>query len=120
MKLDDYGEVVNDPDTYERAVAVLTEQGSVLPGWTDEQFTHLDVLFTLSPEKHGNIQRGLHNSRALLFVSVIGFGTFGFDRTGRTGELHESYVGEKLGLGDNVTTTALSALITGIIERLAQ
>jgi hypothetical protein len=118
MLTDSYGEVINSLTTYVVVTETLKRDGSVLIGWTDGEYTHLDVLFVLRPHKFGNIQRGLQHTHRLLFVSVIGFGTFGFDVFDRNGDLFPSYVGEKLGLGENVTTEALTTLINEVIERL--
>jgi len=118
MKMDEHNEVINHPDTYDAIVEWLRVQKSILIGWTDQQGSHFDVLFNLSPDGQGNIQRGLHNSRYFLFVSVIGKGTFGFKIFDRAGDLFPSYVAEKLSLSENVTTEELTTLLNEVITRL--
>ena len=45
MNVDDYGEIVNGPYTYKGIAGRLKEGESVIIGWTDEKYTHLDLLF---------------------------------------------------------------------------
>lgn len=111
---DTYGEVLNSERTYKGIAEYLEERGSVAIGWTDEQGTHLDILFVINPIQIGGLQRGLRWND--LFVSVVGFGTFGFDIERE--DTHYGYIGEKLGLGDNITTEKLADLINGIKKRL--
>jgi hypothetical protein len=119
-RFDKYGEVVNEPETFDALASHLLAEGRLLIGWTDGEFTHLDLVFALHPLKFGNIQRRLHHSRQLLFVSVIGFTAFGFDTFDRNGPLYPSYVGEKLGIGDNATAAALTELINELLERVGK
>ena len=57
----------------------LKDGQSVIIGWADEKYTHLDILFTYNIYKEYNnyLQRGLRGNE--LFVSIISLGAFGFD-----------------------------------------
>lgn len=44
MTFDDYGEVTNSPETYEK-VASCVRTGPIVIGWTDEEGSHYDLLF---------------------------------------------------------------------------
>lgn len=113
MVLDEYGEVINGENTYKEIAYLLKSNNSVIIGWTDEEGTHFDVLFTLNAVKKGTLQGGLRWND--LFVSIMRIGAFGFLTDG---EKDSGYIGEKLGLGNNVTTEKLTELINGIIENL--
>lgn len=115
MKFDEYGEVVNAPETFMIIASLLDTGAPAAIGWTDEQGTHLDLLLCCKAVVLNHLQRGL--GAGDLFVSVMSFGAFGFkvDRQ----PLHPSYVGEKLNLGNNVTTERLTDLINGVNEALA-
>jgi len=114
--LDEYGEVINSDETYQAIARKLCITGSMLIGWTDEDGTHVDILFTLTPKKRGNIQGGLHLGTNL-FVSIMRLGAFGFD-------IHEvdtpsGYYAAKLNLGGpNATTDKLADLINGVKDEL--
>jgi hypothetical protein len=94
MKFDEYGEVINHEDTYNWIANDLTEGlKPVLVGWTDQNGTHLDILFTFWTKKYGtNIQGGISPSD--LFVSIMRVGAFGFEVTDEG--THQSYYDEKL------------------------
>jgi len=112
---DEYGEVLNGKKTYKSIASTLEQNGSVVIGWTDQAMTHLDILFTVAPIQVGGLQRGM--SHADLFVSVSAYGMFAFDI--KEDYLHPGYVGEKLGLsGENTTTIRLAELITEVRKRL--
>lgn len=115
MKMTEYGEVINCKKTYETIAFVLKSENSILIGWTDEEHTHYDILFTYKAMKHPSnyVQHGLRWND--LFVSIIGRGAFGF-KTHR--EKSASYIGEKLNLGVNETTEKLTELINGVIKEL--
>lgn len=116
LDLDDYGEVVNGSNTYGVIASQLLDGLSVVIGWTDSDFTHLDLLFTLRPQQHGALQRGMRGDTDL-FVSVSHFGMFGF-KVNSENRLYPGYVSEKLGVGGEVTTEKLAELIEGIRERV--
>src|SRR5580765_2016325 len=115
MDQDEYGEVITT-DTTIRELAWLLVGPSVVIGWTDGEGSHLDILFCYRAKQFGHLQRGMQSDD--LFVAVSGFGMFGF----KVDELplYGSYVGEKLGLGDNITSTKLAELIGGVRKILRE
>ena len=56
MKFDKYGEVINSKETYEY-IAKEILNASVIIGWTDENMTHFDILFTLGAHRYGKQRR---------------------------------------------------------------
>lgn len=113
MNKDQYGEIINGENTYKKIAYLLKSGHSVIIGWTDEEHTHYDILFNLNVVKEGTLQGGLRWND--LFVSIMRKGCFGFLTDGQK---ESGYVGEKLGLGNNVTTEKLTKLINGIIKNL--
>lgn len=114
VKTDEYGEVINHKQTYKRIALALANGRSVIIGWTDQNMTHYDILFSFKTDRHGYLQRGLNGRE--LFVSIIGFGAFGFalDDDERVG----SYISEKLnikGSGEQIND-----LINGVIKALGK
>lgn len=118
MNRDDSYEIINGNETYTEIAKKLAMHIPVLIGWTDEEMSHFDILFTYNTykPKDSYIQRGIRADD--LFVSVMGKGSFGFLMN--DDELDGSYVGEKLGMGTNITTTKLAKLITGVKSALIQ
>ena len=114
MNIDDYGEIINGPYTYKGIASRLKEGESVIIGWTDEKYTHLDLLFNYKTYKEGLLQRGLRGNE--LFVSIISLGAFGFDVKDR--EIHMGYISEKLNIHGKPTVSKLAELINGIIKEL--
>ena len=113
---DKYGEIVNGINTYKEIAHLLKLGRSIIIGWTDEKFTHLDLLFSLSPYKYPSnyLQRGLRGTNEL-YVSIIGLGAFGFDIDS---EKHSGYIGEKLNIQGQPVVDKLAELINGIIKEL--
>jgi|SRR6266496_3444993 len=107
---DEYGTIENGEQTY-LAIAKEIQSYPMVIAWTDNEGSQLDVLLVLRPRQVGFLQGGVRGSTDL-FVSIMRLGAFGFD-TGIT-DTHPSYIGEKLRLGDNVTTDKLTELINGI------
>lgn len=114
MNIDNYGEIINGSYTYKEIAIRLKERESVIIGWTDEEYTHLDLLFNYKTYKEGMLQRGLRGNE--LFVSIISLGAFGFDVRDR--EIHSGYISEKLNIYGKPTITKLAELINGIIKEL--
>lgn len=114
MNIDNYGEIINGSYTYKEIEIRLKERESVIIGWTDEEYTHLDLLFNYKTYKEGMLQRGLRGNE--LFVSIISLGAFGFDVKNR--EIHSGYISEKLNIHGEPTITKLAELINGIIKEL--
>ena len=112
MKQDEYGEVINSPETYKDIADNLRSGGAVLIGWSDGD-SHYDILFNygviFEPSNMPTIQGGIKAHD--LFISVMRIGAFGFsvDRTS-----NEHYYREKLGYCD----AGLEALFNGVREAL--
>jgi hypothetical protein len=119
---DAYEEVLNRPETYKAIAVELWANGSTVIGWTDEQGSHHDVLFTLHPRQWGHLQRGLRGWSDL-FVSLMGSGAHGFDVNRGSHPLDPGYVAEKLRPYDSQrslssTDKALTDLINGVLNAL--
>lgn len=115
---DEYETVINSQATYDGIVEFLKVENhrQIIFAWTDQEGTQLDILMSYRPMQFGHLQRGM-KSRTDLFVAVSSFGMFGFELNGAWKS--PGYVGSKLGLGDeNTTTKALAVLINGVCERL--
>lgn len=118
MKYDEFGEVINAPETY-KGIAEELKDNAVLVGWTDEMSTHFDILFTLNALPYGtNIQGGIRPRRDL-FVSIMRWGAFAFEVADR--DLHPGYLDEKLsvrGPMGQATSGKLAELINGVKKEL--
>ena len=114
MNKDEYGEIINGDDTVIEISKRLKEGQAVIIGWTDEKYTHLDLLFNYKLHKEGMLQRGLRGNE--LYVSIISLGAFGFDVKDR--EIHEGYISEKLNIRGEPTVSKLAELINGVIKEL--
>ena len=114
MNKDSYEEVINGKETYTSIAEFLKANKSVIIGWTDEEYTHYDILFNYgNVVKEGNMQRGIKNTD--LFVSIIDKTSYGFKADS---EKLGGYIAEKLRLGNNVTATKVTELINGVIKEL--
>ena len=114
MNTDKWGEVINGEETYRTIVEELRDKNSVIIGWTDEEYTHFDLYFSLeNTNKYGSLQRGIKGTD--LFVGIVDHSFYGF-KTDST--KHESYISEKLRLGENTTSRKVAELINGIILEL--
>lgn len=116
MDKDEYGEIINGENTYKEIADILKKHGSVLIGWTDEIYTHYDILFLYKTQFYGtNIQGGIKSND--LFITIMRKGAFGFKiDSKKTSE----YIAEKLNLSDDETAEKLAELINGVIERLGE
>ena len=114
MNVDEYGEVINGEDTYFEIAKNLIKGESVGIGWTDEDSTHFDIIFTLGIKKYGMFQGGIKAND--LFVSIIDWSSYGF----RTDDIKlGGYIQEKLRLSDyDITGGKVKELINGVIECL--
>ena len=114
MNVDEYGEVINGEDTYREIAKNLMEGESVGIGWTDEDSTHFDIIFTLGIKKYGLFQRGIKAND--LFVSIIGWSSYGF----KTDDVKlGGYIQEKLRLSNyDITGEKVKELVNGVIECL--
>lgn len=114
MNIDEYGEVINGKDTYKVIADTVKAGGTVGIGWTDEIFTHLDIIFKLGLDtKCGNFQRGIRTN--YLFVSIISCSSYAF--CVENGIKLGGYIQEKLGIGGECGEK-LAELINGIIKNL--
>ena len=114
MNVDEYGEVINGEDTYFEIAKNLMEGESVGIGWTDEDSTHFDIIFTLGIKKYGLFQRGIKAND--LFVSIIDWSSYGFS----TYDIKLGvYIQEKLRLSNyDITGEKVKELVNGVIECL--
>lgn len=114
MNKTEYNEIRNGLETYKEIANKLRQHIPVIIGWTDEAYTHLDILFTYQAyREYGNyLQRGFMPTD--LFVSILSWGAYGFevDREKSVG-----YISEKLGMNGE-TAEKLTELINGIINEL--
>ena len=116
MNINNYGEIINGAYSYKEVADRLNKGESVIIGWTDEKYTHLDLLFNYKTYKEGLLQKGLRGNE--LFVSIISIGAFGFDVKNR--EIHKGYISEKLNIHGEPTVSKLGELINGIIKELIE
>lgn len=116
MNRDRFGEIVNGVETFKEIAKKLREGKSVIIGWTDEEYTHYDILFTGGAyQQEGNyLQRGLRNDD--LFISIMSVGAFGFYTD--SDEVSAVYVAEKLGISGKSTIEKFAELINGIKQYL--
>lgn len=133
MKTDEYNEVINHPDTFKAIAEELKKSKAVLIGWTDENSTHFDILFTYRPTATiGQVLNGVFIEDLFLsanfrggikvtdlFVSIMRVGAFGFEVN--KGDTHWGYYDEKLGsrfrFGET-TGEKLAELINGVKKNL--
>ncbi len=112
MNYNEYNEVINGNDTYRKIAEALKKGEAIGIGWTDEIYTHLDIVFKLGIEKYGCFQRGIRSD--YLYISIIDHTSYAF----RTDSVkHEGYIMEKLRINDECGSK-LADLINGIIEEL--
>ena len=111
MNNNKYGEIINGDRTYQEISRRLLNGETVGIGWTDEDFTHFDIIFKLGLDfKVGDFQRGIR--REYLFVGIIGHTFYGF----RTDSIKEgNYIQEKLEM-NNSCGDKVAELINGIIK----
>ena len=77
MNRNEYLEIINGNETYETIAKELLQNKTVGIGWTDEEYTHFDIIFKLGLDiKEGSFQRGIH--KEYLFVSIIDHTSYGF------------------------------------------
>lgn len=113
MNNNEYGEIINGERTYQTIASRLLNGDTVGIGWTDEDFTHFDIIFKLGLDcKCGDFQRGIR--QFYLFVGIIDHTFYGFstDSTKKG-----CYIQEKLRM-NNSCGDKVAELINGIIECL--
>jgi len=118
MNHDEYGEIVNGEKTYKEIAEELKGGNNMLIGWTDQNSTHLDILFSHPAVPYGtNIQGGVRGTD--LFVSIMRWGAFGFEIEHK--DTHPGYYNEKLGNRGSFGTECsekLAELINGVKKYL--
>lgn len=114
---DSYGDVIGTENTYKSIAKALKSGESVVIGYTDQEFSRYDVLFTYHPLRPLNnyLQRGLKWTD--LFVSVLGISSFGFSISDC--DINSGYIAEKLCL-NNSDCTSLALLINGVIKYIVK
>lgn len=114
MNKTEYNEIINGKKTYKEIANKLKQHIPVIIGWTDEAWTHLDILFTYQAyrEYENYLQRGVMPTD--LFVSILSWGAYGFEVER---EKSVGYISEKLGMNGE-TAEKLTELINGIINEL--
>lgn len=113
MNFNKYNEVINGDMTYKKIASELLKLFSTGIGWTDEEGTHLDIIFKLGMEsKFGDFQRGIRKN--YLFISIIDHTSYGFISTTIK---DVGYIQEKLRMND-ICGKKVAELINGIIQEL--
>ena len=109
-----YGEVINGEKTYKYIAKNIKSGQPTLIGWTDEEYTHYDILFAYDIEKDGYTQGGIEDSD--LYVSIMRIGAFGFKTNN---EKYPGYIAEKL-FCKNIDSSIekVTELINGVIKNL--
>ena len=115
MNYNEYNEVINGENTYEYISKELLDGKSIGIGWTDEMYTHLDLVFKLGlDDKHGIFQRGIRQD--YLFVGIMSYTCYAF----RVDEIKMgSYIQDKLRL-ENECGDKLAELINNVIKRIIE
>lgn len=116
MTTDEYGEVLNSEETYKEIAEHLLDDRPVFVGWTDQEGSHFDILFTCNPIGYGTFQGGVRVGD--IFVSVMRVGSFGFNKWNE--DTTWDYYDEKIGKGFFGQTTGgkLAELINGVKKQL--
>lgn len=116
LDFDSYGEVINTENTYKAIANELVNGDSVLIGWTDQEGTHVDILFCFDVNKApiNTVQGGI--SANDLFISIMRRGAFAFDISM---ESHHGYYAEKLNLeGWGSTVEKLAELFNAVRKEI--
>lgn len=112
MNYNEYEEVINGQGTFRCIASNLKLDRSIGIGWTDEESTHLDIVFKLGISKFGSFQRGIKAN--YLYVSIVDHTSYAFvPDTIKDG----SYIQDKLRFNNNCGDK-LAELINGIIGEL--
>lgn len=112
MNFNKYDEVVNGNMTYKEIARRLKNNETIGIGWTDEDSTHLDIIFKCEISKVGCFQRGIKSD--YLYVSIIDHTSYAFmPDTIKNAECIKEKIRMNNDCGDKV-----SELINGIIREL--
>ena len=117
MNKDKYNEIINGKETFKEIADYLRKGQPIMIGWTDEEYTHYDILFVYKTNKeYGNMfQFGLRPTD--LFISIMGWSSFGFDINS---EKSSGYIAEKLKISGEKTKEKIAELINGVIKMLEE
>ena len=114
MDINDWNEVVNGENTYNKITDTLLKEGKCIFGWSDDKYDHRDFVFVYKPKKiGGDLQRGMKED--YLYVGMIDYRLMGFPIT-KT--LTVEYIKDKLVLGNNECSDSISYLIKGVMNSL--
>lgn len=114
LDLNNWGEAINGKKTYKSIAQALKNNSSVFISWSDNDYTHYDILFNYCCLGNGGYQRGLRNTD--LFISVMSIGSFGFKIDS---DKDVGYIAEKLFNGrEDESVKAITKLINGIIKEM--
>lgn len=112
MDKDIFGEIINGEKTFKNIAMLISNGQPVIIGWTDEENTHYDILFTLGVYQYGIIQGGIQDD--YLYISIMRKGAFAF----RMDQEHsKDYIAEKLDIFGLTTQKKLTELINQIIKK---
>lgn len=112
MNFNKYNEVINGEMTYKEIAQLLLDNCTVGIGWTDEESTHLDIIFKLGIVKMNAFQRGIKGD--YLYISIIDHTSYAFVPDTIK---NPSYIMGKLRM-NNDCGYKLAELINGIIKEL--
>lgn len=117
MTFDEYNEVTLSEETCIAIADRLNEGKAVMIGWTDEESSHFDILFTFTADKYGPVQGGI-SPYSDLFVSIMRKGAFAF-AVGKESDSSPAYYAEKLFFNEaGSTVQKLAQLINGVRQKL--
>lgn len=112
MNYNEYNEVINGEKTFNQVAKLLLSGRTVGIGWTDEMYTHLDIVFKLEILKFGGFQRGIKEN--YLYVSIIDHTSYAFSIEDiKLGD----YIQKKLRM-NNETGDKIKELINEIIVKI--
>lgn len=114
MNYSKYDEVINGKNTYKKIAKLLQENETIGIGWTDEDSTHLDIIFKLGILKFGSFQRGI--KAYYLYVSIVDHTSYAFVPDTIK---DNCYIQEKLRM-NNSCGDKLADLINGIITEIVR
>ena len=113
---DDYGQIINGPNTFQAVAADLLQRDQVVLNWTDRRGTLHNILLAFGPTRIGTLGGVVGGGPGLLWVGVAGTGCVACPAGG--GYLSWDYAAEKLGLKSQPTAEAIAELITGVREAI--